>query len=139
MEAESTAPFQVYWLLLAISQDRPKNTYVAELRDQCERAALEGYWVWLSICCSRHCIIQLGLAGSKIVLLCCSARLKFGASDVYTTPPPGQDTKQLCCDWIAPLRQGGFSLMCKCFPLSKRTIAPCCEAHADGMTECIPP
>ena len=39
--------WQVYWLLLAISQDRPKNTYVAELRDQCERAALEGYWVSL--------------------------------------------------------------------------------------------
>lgn len=36
---------QVYWLLLAISQDQLKNTYVAELRDQCERAALEGYWV----------------------------------------------------------------------------------------------
>ena len=36
---------QVYWLLLAISQDQTKNTYVAELRDQCERAALEGYWV----------------------------------------------------------------------------------------------
>ena len=38
---------QVYWLLLTISQDQVKNTYVAELRDQCERAALEGYWVRL--------------------------------------------------------------------------------------------
>ena len=36
---------QTYWLLLAISQDQPKNKYVAELRDRCERAALEGYWV----------------------------------------------------------------------------------------------
>lgn len=41
------ALFQVYWLLLAISQDQAKNIYVAELRDQCERAALEGYWVGL--------------------------------------------------------------------------------------------
>lgn len=36
---------QVYWLLLAMSQDQPKNTHIAELRDRCERAALEGYWV----------------------------------------------------------------------------------------------
>ncbi|KAK9814469.1 hypothetical protein WJX72_006450 [[Myrmecia] bisecta] len=35
---------KVYWLLLAISQDHPKNKYVADLRDKCERAALEGYW-----------------------------------------------------------------------------------------------
>ena len=41
-------PLQVYWLLLAISQDQLKNNYVAELRNQCERAALEGYWVRLS-------------------------------------------------------------------------------------------
>ena len=36
---------QTYWLLLAVSQDQPKNKYVAELRDCCERAALEGSWV----------------------------------------------------------------------------------------------
>ena len=28
-----------------MSQDQPKNKYVAELRDCCERAALEGSWV----------------------------------------------------------------------------------------------
>ena len=38
-------PLQTYWLLLAVSQDQPKNKYVAELRDCCERAALEGSWV----------------------------------------------------------------------------------------------
>ena len=37
-------PLQTYWLLLAISQDQPKNTHVAALRDACEQAALEGYW-----------------------------------------------------------------------------------------------
>lgn len=36
---------QTYWLLLAISQDQPKNKYVSDLRDRCERAALEGSWV----------------------------------------------------------------------------------------------
>ncbi len=36
---------QVYWLLLAISQDNPKNRHAAEMRDRCERAALEGFWV----------------------------------------------------------------------------------------------
>ena len=36
---------QVYWLLLAISQDNPKNKHAAEMRDRCERAALEGFWV----------------------------------------------------------------------------------------------
>ena len=35
---------QTYWLLLAISQDQPKNTHVASLRDWCEQAALEGHW-----------------------------------------------------------------------------------------------
>lgn len=36
---------QVYWLLTAIAQDQPKNKAVGELRDNCERAALEGSWV----------------------------------------------------------------------------------------------
>ena len=36
---------QVYWLLSAIAQDQPKNKAVGELRDMCERAALEGSWV----------------------------------------------------------------------------------------------
>jgi len=36
---------QVYWLLSAIAQDQPKNKAVGELRDNCERAALEGSWV----------------------------------------------------------------------------------------------
>ncbi|PRW56340.1 phophatdylinositol 4-kinase [Chlorella sorokiniana] len=35
---------KTYWLLLAISQDQPKNTHVAALRDACEQAALEGHW-----------------------------------------------------------------------------------------------
>lgn len=35
---------KTYWLLLAISQDNPKNTHVAALRDKCEQAALEGHW-----------------------------------------------------------------------------------------------
>jgi hypothetical protein len=38
---------QTYWLLLAISQDQPKNKHIAEARDRCEQAALEGYWVSL--------------------------------------------------------------------------------------------
>ena len=49
---------QVYWLLTAISQDQPKNKAVGELRDNCERAALEGSWV--GICKMRNlclCII----------------------------------------------------------------------------------
>ena len=36
---------QVYWLLNAIAQDHPKLKGAAELRDSCEQAALEGYWV----------------------------------------------------------------------------------------------
>ncbi|KAL0039390.1 hypothetical protein WJX79_005779 [Trebouxia sp. C0005] len=35
---------KVYWLLSAIAQDQPKNKAVGELRDNCERAALEGSW-----------------------------------------------------------------------------------------------
>ncbi|KAK9865441.1 hypothetical protein WJX84_000186 [Apatococcus fuscideae] len=35
---------KVYWLLLAISQDQPRNRHVADLRDACELAALNGYW-----------------------------------------------------------------------------------------------
>ena len=35
---------KTYWLLLAISQDNPKNTHVAALRDHCEHAGLEGHW-----------------------------------------------------------------------------------------------
>ena len=35
---------QTYWLLLAISQDQPRNQAVASLRDRCEQAALEGHW-----------------------------------------------------------------------------------------------
>ncbi|KAK9837506.1 hypothetical protein WJX81_007387 [Elliptochloris bilobata] len=35
---------KVYWLLLAISQDNPKSKHAAEMRDRCERAALEGFW-----------------------------------------------------------------------------------------------
>lgn len=38
------APLQTYWLLLAISQDLPKDAHVAALRDACEQAALEGHW-----------------------------------------------------------------------------------------------
>jgi hypothetical protein len=36
---------QTYWLLLAISQDQPRNKHIAAVRDRCEMAALEGYWV----------------------------------------------------------------------------------------------
>lgn len=35
---------QTYWLLLAISQDLPKDAHVAALRDACEQAALQGHW-----------------------------------------------------------------------------------------------
>jgi len=39
-----TLSVQTYWLLLAISQDYPKEAHVASLRDRCEQAALEGHW-----------------------------------------------------------------------------------------------
>lgn len=35
---------KTYWLLLAISQDNPRNDHVANLRDRCEQAALGGHW-----------------------------------------------------------------------------------------------
>lgn len=35
---------KVHWLLSAIAQDQPKNKAVGELRDNCERAAMEGSW-----------------------------------------------------------------------------------------------
>jgi hypothetical protein len=35
---------QAYWLLLAISQDQPKDGNVVALRDACEQAALQGQW-----------------------------------------------------------------------------------------------
>ncbi|KAL4457452.1 hypothetical protein ABPG75_012317 [Micractinium tetrahymenae] len=35
---------KAYWLLLAISQDHPKDAQVVALRDACEQAALEGHW-----------------------------------------------------------------------------------------------
>ena len=55
MQPTALRALQVYWLLLTISQDQVKNTYVAELRDQCERAALEGYWVRLKCHPSPTC------------------------------------------------------------------------------------
>jgi len=36
---------QTYWLLLAISEDNPRDEHVSMLRDACEQAALEGHWV----------------------------------------------------------------------------------------------
>lgn len=37
---------QAHWLLLALSQDQgPKTKHVDALRERCERAALEGFWV----------------------------------------------------------------------------------------------
>ncbi len=39
---------QVYWLLLAYTQDFPKEKYAEELRDRCEEAAMDGYWVRVS-------------------------------------------------------------------------------------------
>ena len=51
---------QVYWLLLAYTQDFPKEKYAEELRDRCEEAALDGYWVcwadmrmWLALAASN--------------------------------------------------------------------------------------
>ncbi len=35
---------QAYWLLLAISQDHPKDAHVAALLESCEQAALQGHW-----------------------------------------------------------------------------------------------
>ena len=35
---------KVYWILLAISQDKPNDELIAKLRDQCELAGLEGHW-----------------------------------------------------------------------------------------------
>ena len=44
----------MYWLLLAYTQDFPKEKYAEELRDRCEEAALDGYWVrGSSDTCSR--------------------------------------------------------------------------------------
>ena len=40
---------QTYWLLLAISQDQQRNKHIASLRDRCEQAALNGYWVSSSL------------------------------------------------------------------------------------------
>ncbi len=51
---------QTYWLLLAVSQDQPKNKYVAELRDCCERAALEGSWVRELPCLPSACQCSSG-------------------------------------------------------------------------------
>jgi hypothetical protein len=39
------AVLQVYWLVLAHTQDHPDDKYATEFRDACERAAVEGYWV----------------------------------------------------------------------------------------------
>lgn len=36
---------QVFWLVLAFTQDHPGDRYSVEFRDACERAAVEGYWV----------------------------------------------------------------------------------------------
>ena len=43
-----TPRLQVYWLLLAYTQDFPKEKYAEELRDRCEEAAMDGYWVRVS-------------------------------------------------------------------------------------------
>lgn len=36
---------QVHWMMLAYTQDHPRDTYAEDLRDRCEQAALDGYWV----------------------------------------------------------------------------------------------
>ncbi|GMH36264.1 hypothetical protein BSKO_04132 [Bryopsis sp. KO-2023] len=35
---------KVFWLFRAICQDQPKNRHAHDMRDKCERAALNGYW-----------------------------------------------------------------------------------------------
>eukprot|EP00889_Picochlorum_renovo_P000084 jgi/Picre1/27114/NNA_000084.t1 len=35
---------KIYWILLAISQDRPGDEGLAKLRDRCELAGLAGHW-----------------------------------------------------------------------------------------------
>ena len=74
---------QVYWLLTAIAQDQPKNKAVGELRDNCERAALEGSWVSIRmssaqpahasrpclVSCQQHTPFQL-VAGSCVAWRC---------------------------------------------------------------------
>ena len=39
------AHVQVNWLLLALVQDNPKSKHVEQLKERCEKAALEGKWV----------------------------------------------------------------------------------------------
>jgi hypothetical protein len=36
---------QLYWLVLALVQDNPKNKHLDNLREQIEAAALDGRWV----------------------------------------------------------------------------------------------
>ena len=63
---------QVYWLLSAISQDQPKNKAVGELRDMCERAALEGSWVsqaWPSV--SIYFASSAGVNYCSLSYCCC--------------------------------------------------------------------
>ena len=63
------AVLQVYWLVLAHTQDHPDDKYAAEFRDACERAAVEGYWV-STVLQGLH-IISIGTRHGG-ALLCCS-------------------------------------------------------------------
>ena len=37
--------YQVYWLLLALVQDNPKNKHLDNLKETVELAAMDGKWV----------------------------------------------------------------------------------------------
>lgn len=81
---------QTYWLLLAVSQDQPKNKYVAELRDCCERAALEGSWVCSLVsmhtpvmpatfgCLFTSCSAVINVSSKLGVLHVCACRAATG-------------------------------------------------------------
>lgn len=91
---------KTYWLLLAISQDQPRNTHVAQLRDWCEQAALEGHWelpfhdsrLLLSPVRSRVNMVALlssgGAAAAGAGLLANSAGVA-GASTPHSPEAPG--------------------------------------------------
>lgn len=71
---------KTYWLLLAISQDNPRNRHVSTLRDRCEQAALEGHWD-LPFKNSKLPPLQLGLRSREII----SGQTAFASANSSST------------------------------------------------------
>ena len=88
---------QVYWLLNAIAQDHPKLKGAAELRDSCEQAALEGYWVRCLQGVLADPVLLALLCLHAVACSCCGTSLTLWPASLWSDLP----AVQVSCSAIA--------------------------------------